>query len=270
MTGNKLLTAQELASILGLSVDTIWRYTRDQRIPHIEIGPRQYRYVEAEVLRSLGRYRTPDAVCEEPAPYTSCDPSPDPDANANPSPDSGVSFGKMTHAEFAKLPAETGYILQLIDGLLVREPTPTYRHQRVSRRLQQILIAYFEKTDPHGEVFDAPLDVYLNDYTVVQPDLFYLPGARPAQNDPVDSLPELAIEILSPATARTDRIRKLNSYQKAGVPHYWIVDPGDGLIECYRLENDHYVAIVRAAEGLLAHPDFPGLTLDLQTLFAEV
>ncbi|HCX70266.1 MAG TPA: DNA-binding protein, partial [Firmicutes bacterium] len=127
--------------------------------------------------------------------------------------------GKMTHEDFAKLPAETGYILQLIDGMLIREPTPTYRHQRVSRRLQQILIAYFDKIDPQGEVFNAPLDVYLNDYTVVQPDLFFLPGTQPAQNDPVDSLPSLVVEILSPSTARTDRIKKLNSYQKAGVAH---------------------------------------------------
>ncbi|HCT35457.1 MAG TPA: DNA-binding protein, partial [Firmicutes bacterium] len=54
MTRKKLITAQELSTILGLSVDTIWRYTRDRRIPHIEIGPRQYRYVEDEVLKALG------------------------------------------------------------------------------------------------------------------------------------------------------------------------------------------------------------------------
>ena len=259
MTGKKLITAQELSTILGLSVDTIWRYTRDQRIPHIEIGPRQYRYVEAEVLKALGHRRAPAAVCEEPAPYT----------GSGSSPESGADSGKMTHTEFAQIPAEAGYILQLIDGLLVREPTPTYRHQRVSRRLQQILIAYFERVDPHGEIFNAPLDVYLDDYTVVQPDLFYLPGIRPAQRDPVDSLPDLIVEILSPSTARTDRVRKLNSYQKAGVPHYWIVDPVDCLIECYKLENGRYVALTRTAEGMFEHPDFPGLILDLQALFAE-
>lgn len=267
MTGKKLITAQELSTILGLSVDTIWRYTRDQRIPHIEIGLRQYRYVEAEVLKALGRRRAPTAVSEEPAPYASSGTITG--SVPGPSPEFGACSGKMTHAEFAKLPAEAGYILQLIDGQLVKEPTPNYRHQRISRRLQQILIAYFAKVDSHGEVFNAPLDVYLDDYTVVQPDLFYLPGVRSAKNNPVDSLPELAVEILSPSTARTDRVRKLNSYQKAGVPHYWIVDPVDHLIECYKLENDHYVALVRTAEGIFAHPDFPGLTLDLQALFAD-
>jgi excisionase family DNA binding protein len=248
MTEKKLITAQELSTILGLSVDTIWRYTRDHRIPHIEIGPRQYRYVADEVIKALGPRGTA-AVCEEPAPYE--------------------SSGKMNHKDFAKLPAETGYILQLIDGMLVRQPTPTYHHQRVSRRLQQILIAYFEKVDPKGEVFDAPLDVYLDDYTVVQPDLFFLPGTQPAQNDPVDSLPSLVVEILSPSTARTDRVRKLNCYQKAGVTHYWIVDPEVRIIECYKLDGGHYVVSVRAAEGMFTHPDFPDLTFDLQALFAE-
>ena len=38
MTEKKLITAQEAFDYSGLSVDTIWRITRDHRIPHIEMG----------------------------------------------------------------------------------------------------------------------------------------------------------------------------------------------------------------------------------------
>lgn len=34
----KLLTAKEMAKILSLSVDTIWRYTRQKKIPVVELG----------------------------------------------------------------------------------------------------------------------------------------------------------------------------------------------------------------------------------------
>src|SRR5258708_27708350 len=36
--------------------------------------------------------------------------------------------------------------------------------------------------------------------------------------------PSLTIEILSPSTARLDRVRKREFYRRIGVPEYWIVD----------------------------------------------
>ncbi len=241
--GDRLVTAKELAATLGLSVETIWRYTREKRIPYLEVGPRQYRYREEQVIQALAS-RT--GVREESTPYVA---------------------GKMSSVEFMELPSEDGYTLQLIDGLLLRGPRPTFQHQRVSRRLQLILINYFAASDRGGELFNAPLDVYLDEYTVVQPDLFYLPRSRPAEANPVDSLPELVVEIISASTAQTDRVRKLNSYQRAGIKHYWIVDPPNHTFECLKLVEANYAVLVSLANGSLKHPDFPGLVVDLQALF---
>ncbi len=52
-SGDELITAQELADSLSLSVDTIWRYTREKRIPCVEIGNRQYRYNKQKVLKAF-------------------------------------------------------------------------------------------------------------------------------------------------------------------------------------------------------------------------
>ncbi|NLM96549.1 MAG: helix-turn-helix domain-containing protein, partial [Halanaerobiaceae bacterium] len=49
MTDNDLITAQELAEKLGLSVETIWRYTREKKIPYIQLGKKQYRYRLSDV-----------------------------------------------------------------------------------------------------------------------------------------------------------------------------------------------------------------------------
>jgi Uma2 family endonuclease len=35
----------------------------------------------------------------------------------------------------------------------------------------------------------------------------------------------LAVDVLSPSTARADRFTKRRLYQEVGVPAYWIVDP---------------------------------------------
>ncbi|MDA7026445.1 Uma2 family endonuclease [Bacillus sp. CLL-7-23] len=49
--------------------------------------------------------------------------------------------------------------------------------------------------------------------------------------------PDLVIEIISPATAKIDRLDKRLTYQRSGVKEYWIVDPANQSVEVYLLEN---------------------------------
>lgn len=248
-SGNELITAQELADSLSLSVDTIWRYTREKRIPYVEIGNRQYRYNKQNVLKSLSGERSSPLVKEDSVPYQ--------------------GKKKLTYEDYAKLPEEPGFRYEVIDGVLLRDPSPSFHHQRVSRRLQRVLEDYFNEVDPKGEVFNAPLDLSLTKHTVVQPDLLYLPGSRPAQHDPIDTLPALVVEVLSPSTSRKDRVLKLNHYQTSGVLHYWIIDPEDGFVEAYELRDEHYVSIVRSYDGTFSHPGFPGLSFEIAMLFCK-
>lgn len=64
----ELLTAQDLARLLKITVDTVWRYTRTGRIPCVRLSERDYRYCLADVLASLAAasaeamYHSPDAA----------------------------------------------------------------------------------------------------------------------------------------------------------------------------------------------------------------
>ena len=64
----ELLTAQDLARELKVTVDTVWRYTRTGRIPCVRLSDRDYRYRLADVLASLAAASSetpnppPDAV----------------------------------------------------------------------------------------------------------------------------------------------------------------------------------------------------------------
>src|SRR5437868_10833613 len=59
---------------------------------------------------------------------------------------------------------------QLIDGELEVNPAPSSRHQTASRRLQFELMKQLEEPNI-VLIFNAPFDVILSDYDVVQPDL---------------------------------------------------------------------------------------------------
>lgn len=245
---NGLITAQALAKELGLSVETIWRYTREKKIPYIELGNKQYRYRLREVLTALGS----STAKEEPVGYQ---------ANAG---------KKYTYQDYLEMPEEPGYRIEILEGTPVKEPSPNVAHQRVSRRLQRILEDYFWEQDPEGEVFQAPLDVTFHDFTVVQPDLFYVSGTQKdiVKHTRIDGTPTLVVEILSPSSGRKDRVQKLQIYQKAGVSHYWLVSPEEKTLECFHLRDGVYALIAAGMDDdVVEHPVFKGLSIPLSNLW---
>lgn len=247
-TDKELITAPALADALHLSVETIWRYTRENKIPFIELGSRQYRYNAGDVIRALSN----TAVNESPAPYQT------------------EPARKLTYQDYLALPEEPGYRFEILDGVLIKEPSPTVMHQRASRNLQRILEDYFWATDHEGEIFNAPLDVTLNNINVVQPDVFYVSGEQgPIVKDTlIDGSPTLVVEVMSPSSTRKDRLHKMRVYQALKVQHYWLVDPQEKTLECFALQDDVYALMASGMdEELVEHPHFKGLTISLKTLW---
>ena len=64
--------------------------------------------------------------------------------------------------------AGDGHRYELIDGVLVVTPSPSYAHQEVSSRLSTLLV---QVCPADLVVLYAPFDVALGDDTVMQPDL---------------------------------------------------------------------------------------------------
>ena len=249
MTGEKnLITAHELSRALDLSVETIWRYTREKKIPFVELDGKQYRYRMNDVIKAL----TVSRVGESLAAYGQ-----DPEK-------------KMTYRDYCALPEEPGYRYEVLDGILVKDPSPNVPHQRVIPRLWQILDDYFRSIDPEGEVFLSPLDVTLGEYTVVQPDLFYV--SRQQQEidklERIDGAPTLAVEVISPSSGRKDRMKKMRIYQESGVEHYWLVDPSEKTFECFSLHDGLYARIAGGMEDeVVEHPELEGLKIELGRLW---
>lgn len=52
--------------------------------------------------------------------------------------------------------------------------------------------------------------------------------------------PDWIIEIVSPGNPTHDYVRKLKLYLDAGVREYWIVDPMQGSIHVYLLEEEQF------------------------------
>jgi Uma2 family endonuclease len=56
----------------------------------------------------------------------------------------------------------------------------------------------------------------------------------------INGVPDLVVEILSPSTAATDTTLKKQLYERTGVAEYWIADPDNQRLECYRIIDGVY------------------------------
>src|SRR5262245_60213104 len=120
---------------------------------------------------------------------------------------------------------DDGNRYEVVDGELLVTPSPSWPHQRALMELS-LLLAGYVTVHELGYVFVAPADVVFSARRAVQPDLFVVPpvgGKCPTSFEQVKRL-MLAAEVLSPSTARADRVTKRFLYRDERVPEYWIVD----------------------------------------------
>jgi len=174
----------------------------------------------------------------------------------------------LTDDDYRLFP-EAGPRFQLIEGGLYMSPSPSRYHQAIARNITYLLMKHLER-NPIGEVFQAPLDVYLGRHDVFQPDILFVSCGRKGilAEDGVHGAPDAVVEILSPATARLDRESKLKVYARSGVREMWIVDPNSKTISVFEFDRDVANPIaVHGATSSFASISFPGLMIDAEAVF---
>lgn len=133
--------------------------------------------------------------------------------------------------------------VELMDGEIVMTPAPAPYHQIVANNLLWIL-NQLTRQDRLGQVMAAPVDVELMPQArIVEPDILFIAQERVSAlvgERRITGAPDLVVEILSPATTRTDRHVKLPLYAASGVAEYWIVDLEGQAVEVYTLDDEGY------------------------------
>jgi Uma2 family endonuclease len=170
-----------------------------------------------------------------------------------------MKTARFTRADYMKLPE--GFRAELIEGELVREPAPTQWHQAIAGWIHVQLAAL---VGPR-RVVESPIDLFVDDECILQPDVAVLPESAPARPDiPEMAVPLLVVEVLSPSSIPRDRRRKPSIYFRAGVREVWIVNPADETAEILTPEGTRWFAAPEhPRSGVL-----PGFALDLAALFA--
>src|SRR3990172_3230042 len=152
---------------------------------------------------------------------------------------SDVTQKKYTYADYILIEDEKRY--EIYEGELIMVPAPATRHQRVSWKIEYIMGRFIEENNM-GTILDAPTDVVLADYVVLQPDILFISKEREDIIKPraVMGAPDLVVEIASPSTSYYDTVKKRELYQHYGVKEFWLVFPEEKAIEVMTLDEGIY------------------------------
>lgn len=180
-----------------------------------------------------------------------------------------VVIRPLTYEDLVHIPAD-GKRYEIIGGELVVTAAPMKKHQKLSKRLADVL--YEQEKAGLGEMYYAPVDVRLATNGIVQPDLLFIRHDRLGIYQPsglVEGAPDIVVEILSPSSRGIDLVRKAALYAREGVPEYWVADPDAPALTVYALREGRYEP-VPAEPGAARSFVLPDLTIDLEALFVDL
>lgn len=163
-------------------------------------------------------------------------------------------------------------VAEILNGELIVTPRPALRHANASSGLGGLLWGPFQggRGGPGGWwILDEP-ELHLTDDIVV-PDLAGWRRDRlPAVPDTAHMTlaPNWVCEVLSPATERLDRSRKMRIYAREGVMHLWLLDPLVRTLEVLRLESARWVLLGTHSDTDLVHAEpFEAVEIELTALW---
>ena len=129
---------------------------------------------------------------------------------------------------------------EMIGGKVFMMASPSSNHNRVTGNIYYLFRDYLKNR--RCEPFPDREALYLEDETEeYQPDGMVVCDPDKVKADGVHGAPDLAVEVLSPSTAKNDRGHKKDVYERHGVREYWIVDPANRAVEQYVLENGRFI-----------------------------
>jgi Uma2 family endonuclease len=177
---------------------------------------------------------------------------------------------RATYEDLLAVPDDR--VAEIIDGELVTSPRPALPHARAASVLGMDLGNPFERGrgGPGGWwILDEP-ELHLHDDVVV-PDLAgwrrsTLP--QPPDGAFCETPPDWVCEILSPSTARIDRVGKQHIYCREHVGHMWLVDPQAQTLEVFRWHEESWlhVGAYSGRDRVRAEP-FDAVELELEALW---
>ena len=188
-----------------------------------------------------------------------------------------MSFPKeerdYTYVDYLSWPKDER--VEIINGTPYLQAPPSRIHQEILSEMHRQIANYL--IDKNCEVYLAPFAVILDMEeegdikNVVEPDITIVCDEEKLDDRGCKGSPDMVVEIISPSTARRDKIEKFNLYEEAGIQEYWIIEPEEKILTVFTLQaNQRY-----GRPDLYSEDDhalvtiFDDLKINLNTVFSQ-
>lgn len=177
------------------------------------------------------------------------------------------------------LAADPRFVAELIDGQLHLSPRPNPQHALAESSLYGELYNPFGrgKGGPGGWLILIEPELHIVGQVLVPDIAGWRRERMPALPDTAffEVTPDWVCEVASPSTVKRDRGEKMVYYAKAGIGHFWLVEPRNKTLEVYRLEKfeevNHWLLLrtLTDDDGKVRAEPFEAIELDLEALWGD-
>jgi len=177
--------------------------------------------------------------------------------------------GEWTEESYLSFTESLSQCCELVDGRVEVPEMPTKTHQQIVHALLTAFLGYL-RLRRTGDAIAAPYRVRLRMGGFREPDItVYRRDHLDRFGERFGGVPDLVVEVVSddPASRIRDYEDKRREYAAAGIPEYWIVDPGAGRVLVLSLESGDYVT---AAEHRLEEPVHSRLFADFSVTISSL
>jgi Uma2 family endonuclease len=161
----------------------------------------------------------------------------------------------MTLAEFGAFPWPDGQRWELLWGVPVMSPAPQPPHQSLLLAIASFL---YDALEGRQKTHVLPgVDILLPDAdSYVCPDISVIEveNDENAMRGPLEIIPLLVVENLSPSTGGNDLGSKREAYEESKIPEYWVANPANGSVTIFVFDDGEYQEVASDKDGYVRSP----------------
>jgi Uma2 family endonuclease len=176
----------------------------------------------------------------------------------------------LTLEQFFEMPdsnEKTGERYELAHGELIVVPPPPAIHERTKNFVAKLLILFLDGYDVPGMIL-VETGFTLDEESWRRPDVSFISEEREAAqdlNEPYDSGPELAIEVVSPSESRAMLARKIDHFLASGTRRVWALYPETRQVHVHEIGK---VTKLNSDDTLEEPELLPGFSMRVADLFS--
>jgi len=185
---------------------------------------------------------------------------------------------RATIREWLDIPEEKR--AELIDGAIIYQAMPGPAHGRAQGKMFALVDTPFGRRPggierPGGWWLSLEVDMEIAGLGC-RPDILGFRRSKherlpqPDERGVVTVVPDWICEVLSPSTAYIDQGKKRRAYHRAGVEHYWLVDPTNRTLTILeRAERDYLILLVAGRDEVVRAAPFDAIEIPVSEIFGD-